>query len=54
MEKGVHEVDFVTIDSMVQVHDYLGVSIFGRTANAKESINIIIKLLQDNYPEFLV
>lgn len=54
MEKGIAHVDFIQIDSMVQVHDYKGVSIFGRTANAKQAINTIIKLLQDNYPEFLV
>ncbi|KAI9243885.1 CRAL-TRIO domain-containing protein [Helicostylum pulchrum] len=53
MEKGVQHVDFVSIDSMVQVHDYLGASIFGRTTNAKEATNILIKLMQDNYPEFL-
>ncbi|KAI7892884.1 CRAL-TRIO domain-containing protein [Mucor mucedo] len=53
MEKGISHVDFINIDSMVQVHDYKGVSIFGRTANAKQAINTIIKLLQDNYPEFL-
>ncbi|KAI8378257.1 CRAL-TRIO domain-containing protein [Choanephora cucurbitarum] len=53
MEKGVKEIDFVHVDSMVQMHDYKGASMFGRTANAKEATNTIIKIMQDNYPEFL-
>ncbi|KAI9487002.1 MAG: CRAL-TRIO domain-containing protein [Benjaminiella poitrasii] len=53
MEKGVKRIDFVNTDSMLQVHDYNGASIFGRTANTKEATNILIKLMQDNYPEFL-
>lgn len=54
MEKGIEHVDFINIDSMVQVHDYRGVSLFGRTANTKQATNTLIKLMQDNYPEFLV
>lgn len=53
MEKGVKQVDFVNTDAMVQVHDYNGASILGRTANTKEATNLLIKLMQDNYPEFL-
>ncbi|KAI8875161.1 CRAL/TRIO domain-containing protein [Backusella circina FSU 941] len=53
MEKGIQLIDFVHNDSMLQVHDYAGASMFGRTANAKEATNKIIKLMQDNYPEFL-
>ncbi|KAI8062344.1 CRAL-TRIO domain-containing protein [Gilbertella persicaria] len=53
MEKGIRDIDFVNTDTMVQVHDYKGASMFGRTANAKEATNTIIKLMQDNYPEFL-
>lgn len=53
MEKGVQKIDFVNIDSMVQVHDYKDASLFGRTANTKEATNVLIKLMQDNYPEFL-
>lgn len=54
MEKGVKLVDFVNVDSMIQVHDYKGASMFGRTANAKAATKDIIKIMQDNYPEFLV
>lgn len=54
MEKGIQHVDFINIDSMVQVHDYKGVSLFGRTTNTKQATNIMIKLMQDSYPEFLV
>ena len=54
MEKGVKLVDFITVDSMVQVHDYKGASMFGRTANSKQATKEIIKIMQDNYPEFLV
>lgn len=53
MEKGVKQVDFIHTDAMVQVHDYTGASIWGRTANTKEATNKLIKLMQDNYPEFL-
>ncbi|CAO3631207.1 unnamed protein product [Mucor fragilis] len=53
MEKGVKQVDFINTDAMVQVHDYNGASIWGRTANTKEATNKLIKLMQDNYPEFL-
>ena len=54
MEKGVQLIDFTTVDTMVQVHDYKGVSMFGRTANSKQATKEIIKIMQDNYPEFLV
>lgn len=54
MERGVQLIDFVNVDSMIQVHDYKGASMFGRSANAKSATNTIIKLMQDNYPEFLV
>lgn len=54
MEKGVQLIDFETVDSMVQVHDYKGASMFGRTANSKLATKEIIKIMQDNYPEFLV
>jgi hypothetical protein len=53
MEKGVKQIDFINVDSMIQVHDYNGASLFGRTANTKEATNVLIKLMQDNYPEFL-
>ncbi|KAG0172108.1 Non-classical phosphatidylinositol transfer protein (PITP) [Apophysomyces sp. BC1034] len=53
MEQGVKLVDLVQVDSMVQVHDYKGASMFGRTANAKAATKEIIKIMQDNYPEYL-
>ena len=55
MEKGMQHIDFVNVDSMVQVHDYLGVSLFGsRTAKSKQATKEVIKVMQDNYPEVLV
>ncbi|KAI9289440.1 CRAL-TRIO domain-containing protein [Umbelopsis sp. AD052] len=54
MEKGMQHIDFVNVDSMIQVHDYHGVSLFGsRTANSKQATKEIIKIMQDNYPEVL-
>ncbi|KAL1922185.1 uncharacterized protein VTP21DRAFT_9724 [Calcarisporiella thermophila] len=56
MERGVRAIDFVNIDSMIQVHDYDGVSLlsfFGRSKQSKEATSQVIKLMQDNYPEFL-
>lgn len=53
MEQSVQLIDFVNVDSMIQVHDYKGASMFGRSANAKAATKEIIKVLQDNYPEFL-
>ncbi|KAI8340449.1 CRAL-TRIO domain-containing protein [Chlamydoabsidia padenii] len=53
MEQSVKLVDFVNVDSMIQVHDYKGASMFGRSANAKAATKEIIKVLQDNYPEML-
>lgn len=54
MERGVQLIDFINTDSMLVIHDYKGASLFGRTANAKAATKEIIKILQDNYPEFLV
>lgn len=54
MERGVQLIDFVKTDSMVVIHDYKNASIFGRTQNAKSATKDIIKIMQDNYPEFLV
>ncbi|CAO3608298.1 unnamed protein product [Cunninghamella blakesleeana] len=53
MEKSVQLVDFINVDSMIQVHDYKGASLLGRSANAKASTKELIQLMQDNYPEFL-
>lgn len=54
MERGVQLIDFVNTDSMVVVHDYKNASLFGRSSNAKAATKEIIKIMQDNYPEFLV
>lgn len=54
MERGVQLIDFVNTDSMVVIHDYNNASLFGRTQNAKAATKVIIKIMQDNYPEFLV
>ncbi|KAI9248095.1 CRAL-TRIO domain-containing protein [Sporodiniella umbellata] len=54
MEKGVQHIDFIHVDSMIQVHDYQGASMFGRSQNSKNATKEIIKIMQDNYPEFLV
>jgi exonuclease III len=54
MEKGVSKIDFVNIDTMIQVHDYEGVSIFSRNASTKAATKELINIMQDNYPEMLV
>lgn len=54
MERGVQLIDFINTDSMVVIHDYNNASLFGRTQNAKAATKVIIKIMQDNYPEFLV
>ncbi|KAL9548869.1 hypothetical protein MBANPS3_005470 [Mucor bainieri] len=53
MERGVQLIDFVSTDSMVVIHDYKNASLFGRSSNAKAATKEIIKIMQDNYPEFL-
>lgn len=53
MEIGVAKIDFVNIDTMIQVHDYEGVSIFSRNASTKAATRELINIMQDNYPEML-
>ncbi|ELU43547.1 beta-xylosidase [Rhizoctonia solani AG-1 IA] len=53
MERGLREIDFVNVDSMVQVHDYAGVSMTSRDANSKKAAADASKLFQDYYPELL-
>ncbi|KAK4515079.1 UDP-glucose 4-epimerase [Mucor velutinosus] len=53
MERGVQLIDFENTDSMVVIHDYKNASLFGRSSNAKAATKEIIKIMQDNYPEFL-
>ncbi|KAF8329477.1 CRAL/TRIO domain-containing protein [Cantharellus anzutake] len=50
MERGLREVNFTTVDSMIQVHDYLGAS---RDANSKKAATAASKLFTDYYPELL-
>jgi len=53
MEKGVALIDFENVDSMVQVHDYEGVSMSSRDANSKAAATEASRIFQDYYPEFL-
>lgn len=52
MEKGMRQIDFETVDEMVQVHDYGGVS--SRTEESKKAASSASKLFGDHYPECLV
>jgi hypothetical protein len=54
MERGIRQIDFETVDSMVQVHDYEGVGMSSRDANSKKAAKDATKLFQDYYPELLV
>lgn len=54
MEKGLHQVDFATVDSLIQVHDYDGVSMTSRDAESKKAAAEATKIFQDHYPELLV
>lgn len=54
MERGVALLDFETIDQMVQVHDYAGVSMSSRDADSKKAATEASKLFSDHYPELLV
>ncbi|KAG1157353.1 hypothetical protein G6F37_006771 [Rhizopus arrhizus] len=53
MEKGIQQIDLIHVDSMIVIHDYKGASMLGRTQNAKTATKEIVKIMQDNYPEFL-
>lgn len=55
MEKSVRLLDFETLDQMIQVHDYEGVSLMGgRDANQKAAAGEATNIFQNHYPEFLV
>ena len=54
MERGLRQVDFLTVDSLVQVHDYNGVSISSRTAESKKAATEATNLFKAHYPELLV
>ncbi|KIM22854.1 hypothetical protein M408DRAFT_28393 [Serendipita vermifera MAFF 305830] len=54
MEKGISLINFSTVDSMVQVHDYAGVSLMGgRTPNSKAAAGKASQIFADYYPELL-
>ncbi|KAF7794412.1 hypothetical protein EIP86_005546 [Pleurotus ostreatoroseus] len=53
MERSIQLLDFETLDQMIQVHDYEGVSMFGRTANQKAAASEATTIFQNHYPEFL-
>ncbi|KDQ13018.1 hypothetical protein BOTBODRAFT_112040 [Botryobasidium botryosum FD-172 SS1] len=53
MEKGLKLIDFETVDSMVQVHDYEGVGMGSRDANSKRAASEATKIFGDYYPELL-
>ncbi|KAH9479469.1 Phosphatidylinositol transfer protein SFH5 [Psilocybe cubensis] len=53
MEKSVALLDFVEIDQMIQVHDYLGVSFTTRDANSKAAASEATNIFQSHYPELL-
>ncbi|KAH9990927.1 CRAL-TRIO domain-containing protein [Russula vinacea] len=54
MEEGVKLIDFETVDQMIQVHDYEGVTFSSRTSNSKAAASAISGIFQSHYPEFLV
>ncbi|PPQ90753.1 hypothetical protein CVT25_010142 [Psilocybe cyanescens] len=53
MEKSVALLDFVEIDQMIQIHDYLGVSFTSRDANSKAAASEATNIFQSHYPELL-
>ena len=54
MEESVLALNFETVDQMVQVHDYEGVSLSSRDANSKQAASEASSIFQNHYPEFLV
>ncbi|KAH9893322.1 CRAL-TRIO domain-containing protein [Cubamyces lactineus] len=53
MEESIKLLDFETIDQMVQIHDYEGVSMTQRDANQKAAAKEATSIFQNHYPEFL-
>ncbi|KAH9973587.1 CRAL/TRIO domain-containing protein [Lactifluus volemus] len=53
MEEGIKNIDFETVDQMIQVHDYEGAKLSSRTANSKAAASEISSIFQSHYPEFL-
>ncbi|KAH7881769.1 CRAL-TRIO domain-containing protein [Phlebopus sp. FC_14] len=53
MEKSIALLDFETVDKMVQIHDYEGVSMSSRTESSKNAASEASSVFQSHYPEFL-
>ncbi|KAI0369848.1 CRAL/TRIO domain-containing protein [Pilatotrama ljubarskyi] len=53
MEESIKLLDFETVDQMVQIHDYEGVSMTQRDANQKAAAKEATSIFQNHYPEFL-
>ncbi|KAI0832083.1 CRAL-TRIO domain-containing protein [Trametes gibbosa] len=53
MEESIKLLDFETVDQMVQIHDYEGVSITQRDASQKAAAKEATNIFQNHYPEFL-
>ncbi|KAI8985734.1 CRAL-TRIO domain-containing protein [Trametes punicea] len=53
MEESIKLLDFETVDQMVQIHDYEGVSMTQRDANQKAAAKEATTIFQNHYPEFL-
>lgn len=53
MEESIALLDFETIDQMVQIHDYEGVTMSSRTQASKNAASEASSIFQGHYPEFL-
>ncbi|TFY51001.1 hypothetical protein EVG20_g11217, partial [Dentipellis fragilis] len=53
MEEGLAQMDFETVDQMIQVHDYEGVSMRSRDENSKNAASEASSIFGSHYPEFL-
>lgn len=53
-ENALRLLDFTTVDTLLQVHDYDGLGMSSRDANSKKAAADASKIFQDYYPETLV
>ncbi|KAG1764807.1 CRAL-TRIO domain-containing protein [Suillus occidentalis] len=53
MEESITLLDFETVDQMIQIHDYEGVSMSSRTQASKNAASEASSIFQGHYPEFL-
>ncbi|KAJ7252470.1 CRAL/TRIO domain-containing protein [Mycena rebaudengoi] len=53
MEKSVEMLDFTTVDQMLQIHDYAGVSSSSRTPASKAAASQASNIFSSHYPELL-